>query len=52
METIPTPRTAIIEELNQLTEKKWDLIDQLGELEVARAALFNRLREEQNGNIR
>lgn len=42
-------RQPVIEELNALTERKWDLIDQLSEVEVARAALFARLRG-QDGN--
>jgi hypothetical protein len=50
METDTQTREQAIDELNTLTERKWDLIDELGELEVARAALFERLRGH-DGNL-
>jgi flagellar biosynthesis/type III secretory pathway chaperone len=51
METLPHDRQPVIDELNQLTERKWDLMEELAELEVARAALFNQLRGHDNGNL-
>lgn len=37
-------RVARINQLNVLTERKWDLENELHEIELARAALFNQLR--------
>lgn len=48
MET--TTRQEAIEELNALTERKWDIVEELAEIEVARTALFNKLRTEHDGN--
>jgi hypothetical protein len=37
------------QELKTLDERKWDLLDELQSIELAKAALLRKIREEQHG---
>ena len=43
----PQHREAVIAELNAMTERKWDLIDELAAVELGRTALIMMLRGEE-----
>lgn len=43
---MPMPREAVIEQLNVLTEQKWNLLDEMAAVELGRVALIKILRGE------